>query len=301
LLLNFKAIQLTLSPDTTGERLQVMPEPMPANLELVNGIRLAGNGCGNWKDKLRADLVHDGRRWQLVLAGNYAASCGEHIWNLAVLPHAAYLRGVFETLWRELGGTWRGILRDGTVPTDARALATIESPTLAEMVRDINKYSNNVMARQLFLAVGSRDGHRPVTPENAETAVRAWLQIRGLDFPELVLDNGAGLSRIDRVSAGHLAQILRVAWRSPVMPEFVASLPLAAVDGTMKKRLIGEGMAGRAHLKTGTLSGVKAIAGYVLDKNDRMQIVVFLVNHANAWAAQPAQDALLDWVYYGAP
>ena len=67
----------------------------------------------------------------------------------------------------------------------------------------------------------------------------------------------------------------------------------------MKKRLNGNGIAGQAHIKTGTLEGVKTIAGYVLDKNGRQQIVVFLVNHANAQAAQAAQDALLTWVYEG--
>jgi len=136
---------------------------------------------------------------------------------------------------------------------------------------------------------------------DADAAVRAWLDGRGLRFPELVLDNGSGLSRRERLSAGSLARLLASAWQSPLMPEFIASLPLNAVDGTMRKRLNGNGIAGRAHIKTGTLEGVKTIAGYVLDKNGRQQIVVFLVNHANAGAAQAAQDALLAWVYEANP
>jgi serine-type D-Ala-D-Ala carboxypeptidase/endopeptidase (penicillin-binding protein 4) len=297
LLLNFKAIRFTLVP--AGDRVQVLAQPEPANLDIVDDIRLADNGCGDWKENLHADLSHQGQRWRLILSGRYPASCGENDWNLSVMPHADYVRGVFEQLWRELGGNWQGKLRDGAVPVDAREIASIESPPLAEVIRDINKYSNNVMARQLFLTIGAETGKRPAGVEDADTAVRAWLDAHDLHMPELVFDNGAGLSRRDRISAGSLARLLAYAWKSPVMPEFVASLPLAAVDGTMKKRLNGDGVAGQAHIKTGTLDGVKSIAGYVLDRDGHQHVVVFLVNHADAGAAQAAQDALLDWVYQG--
>jgi serine-type D-Ala-D-Ala carboxypeptidase/endopeptidase (penicillin-binding protein 4) len=297
LLLNFKAIRLTLVP--AADRVQVLPQPQPANLDIVDDIRLDNNGCGDWKKRLHAELGHHGQRWRLTLTGRYSANCGENDWNLSVMPHADYVRGVFEQLWHELGGSWHGNLRNAAVPVDAREITSIESPPLADVIRDINKYSNNVMARQLFLTVGAETGQRPVTVEDADALVRAWLDTHGLHMPELVFDNGAGLSRRDRISAGGLARLLAYAWKSPVMPEFVASLPLAAVDGTMKKRLNGDGVAGQAHIKTGTLDGVKSIAGYVLDRDGHHQIIVFLVNHANAGAAQTAQDALLDWVYHG--
>ncbi|HZV55541.1 MAG TPA: D-alanyl-D-alanine carboxypeptidase/D-alanyl-D-alanine-endopeptidase, partial [Rhodocyclaceae bacterium] len=299
LLLNFKAIRLQLVPDTAKKTVQVTAEPEPANLDITNLIRLGNNGCGDWKESLRADLNQHGNHWRLALTGTYSASCGEKNWHLGLLPHGEYVRGVFEQLWRELGGTLKGGVRDGAVPADARQLATIESAALSEIIRDINKFSNNVMARQLFLTIGAEAGARPARTEDADAAVRAWLDGRDLRFPELVLDNGSGLSRRERISAANLTRLLAAAWKSPVMPEFVASLPLTAVDGTMKKRLNGNGIAGQAHIKTGTLEGVKTIAGYVLDRKGRQQIVVFLVNHANAQAAQAAQDALLAWVYEG--
>ncbi|MBK6401172.1 MAG: D-alanyl-D-alanine carboxypeptidase/D-alanyl-D-alanine-endopeptidase [Rhodocyclaceae bacterium] len=306
LLLNFKAVRLRLVPDADKQTVMALAEPEPVNLDITNLIKLrAGNGgCGDWKESLRADLSQHANRWRLVLTGGYPAACGEKTWNHGLLPHPAYIHGVFEQLWRELGGSLRGDVRDGAVPADARQLGEIESPSLAEIVRDINKYSNNVMARQLFLTLGieslAERGRRPARTEDADAAVRGWLDSRGLRFPELVLDNGSGLSRRERIAAGNLARLLSVAWQSPLMPEFVASLPLNAVDGTMKKRLNGNGITGRAHIKTGTLEGVKTIAGYVLDRNGRQQIVVFLVNHANAGAAQAAQDALLTWVYESA-
>jgi D-alanyl-D-alanine carboxypeptidase/D-alanyl-D-alanine-endopeptidase (penicillin-binding protein 4) len=165
------------------------------------------------------------------------------------------------------------------------------------VVRDINKFSNNVMARQLFITLGMESGRRPARAEDGELAVRSWLETRGLKIPELVLENGSGLSRRERISAASLARLLQLAWRSAVMPELMASLPVTATDGTMKKRLKQNGVAGQAHIKTGSLEGVRAIAGYVLDRNGKRWVVVFLVNHANAANAQPAQDALLQWIY----
>jgi D-alanyl-D-alanine carboxypeptidase/D-alanyl-D-alanine-endopeptidase (penicillin-binding protein 4) len=295
LLLNFKSLRIRLIGDAERKTLDTLIEPQPANLDVINLIKPGSGGCGDWKESLRADLGQHGNR--LILTGSYPMACGWNTWNLGVLTHPQYVEGVFRQLWQELGGTLGGALREAPLPADARLLASIESPTLSEMVRDINKYSNNVMARQLFLTLSSAQGNRPARTADAETVLRAWLTQKELRFPELQLENGSGLSRRESIAAGNLARLLASAWKSPLMPEFIASLPLAGVDGTMKKRLKQNGLAGRAHIKTGSLEGVKAIAGYVLDRNGKWQIVVFLVNHPNASAAQAAQDALLQWVY----
>ena len=298
LLVNFKAVTLQLIPDPANKKMMVGMEPAPSNLDLVNQLTLGnGNGCGDWKERLRADIFSHGPTTRLVLTGAYPQSCGEQRWNIAVQEHPQFVLGVFLQLWAELGGTLTGGVREGVAPVDARPIAVLPSPTLAEVVRDINKFSNNVMARQLFLTLGMEAGRRPASAEDGDAAIRSWLDARGLAMPELVLENGAGLSRRERISAESLGRLLQAAWRSAVMPELMASLPVTATDGTMKKRLKQNGVAGQAHIKTGSLEGVRSIAGYVLDKSGRRWIVVFFVNHANAGAAQPAQDALLQWVY----
>jgi serine-type D-Ala-D-Ala carboxypeptidase/endopeptidase (penicillin-binding protein 4) len=183
------------------------------------------------------------------------------------------------------------------VPATANLLHTHESQPLAELVRDINKFSNNVMARQLYLTLGAEHEGAPADAGKAERAIREWLAAKRLSAPGLVMENGSGLSRNSRISAATLCAILRAAWNSPVMPEFVASLPVAAIDGTMRKRLHGESVAGRAHVKTGLLNDVRSIAGYVLDYEGRRHVVVMIVNHPNAHQAQPALDAMLAWIH----
>lgn len=298
LLLNFKSVRLQLIPDPAQKTVTIAMEPTPTNLHLINKLTLGnGNGCGEWRERLRADVFRHGLNTRLVLTGVFPQICGEQRWSIAVQEHPQFVLGVFQQLWAELGGTLAGGVREGPVPAEARAVGVLPSSTLGEVVRDINKFSNNVMARQLFLTLGMEAGHRPAGAADAEVALRAWLDARGLALPELVLENGAGLSRHERISAEGLGRVLQAAWRSAVMPELMASLPVTATDGTMKNRLKQNGVAGQAHIKTGSLEGVRSLAGYVLDRTGRRWIVVFFVNHANAGGAQAAQDALLQWVY----
>ena len=172
-----------------------------------------------------------------------------------------------------------------------------ESQSLAEIIRDINKFSNNVMARQLFLTLSAETLKLAGHPERSSRAVKTWLAEKKIGGDEVVLENGSGLSRIERASAGTLGRMLVAAFRSPVMPEFIASMPLVAYDGTMRRRLKARDIAGQAHIKSGSLNDVRSIGGYVLAASGKRYAVVFMVNHPNAAGAQAAQDALLQWVY----
>ena len=297
LLVNFKAVRLQFLPDAERRAVKIIVEPALPQMQVLNNIVLDNEPCDDWVSRLKLTAVGDSASARLLFGGNFSVACGEKERNYSVLGHPQYVHGLFTLLWRELGGVFAGGVRDADKPADARRLLAYESQTLAEIVRDINKFSNNVMARQLYVALGAIITGAPATSEKSARVIRQWLATRGLSFPELVLENGSGLSRIERINARNLARLLIVAQRSAVMPEFVASLPLVAVDGTMKKRLAGAGIAGQAHIKTGSLSGVRAIAGYVLDAKGRTMVVVCIVNHARAPGAQAAQDALLTWVY----
>jgi D-alanyl-D-alanine carboxypeptidase/D-alanyl-D-alanine-endopeptidase (penicillin-binding protein 4) len=164
-------------------------------------------------------------------------------------------------------------------------------------VRDINKFSNNVMARQLFLTIGAEKTGQPARADLSTDAVRSWLADKRIELPELVLDNGSGLSRTERITAAGMGRLLQAIYGSSLMPEMMSSLPIVALDGTMRRRFKSEELAGQAHIKTGSLSDVRAIAGYVLAASGKRYAVVFFVNHSNAAQSQPAQDALLRWVH----
>ena len=297
LLLNFKAVRFRFVPDAETHAVHVIPEPWPAGLEFAAAVQAAEGECGDWRAGIKAEFASTGASAKASFSGSMPAACGERYWNASLLAQPDYVYGVFKELWRELGGNISGGWRDGTVPAGAKLLATSVSKSNAELVHDVNKFSNNVMARQIYLALGAESLGPPASAERSTEALRAWLAQKQLDFPELVLENGAGLSREERISAQHMAQLLLDAWNSPVMPELMSSLPLVAEDGTMRRRLRDEPVGGHAHIKTGSLKDVRALAGYVLDQRGRRRVVVLFINHPNAAASRPAQDALLEWVY----
>lgn len=293
LLLNFNAVRLDFVPEPERRRVLVRADPQPESLRLANRLRLGGGAC---PDSIRGLIELEPVEWahagpqaappagRLAVGGRYPAACGERSLYVALLSSPRYTAGVFEQLWREAGGRLRGGARDGRVPPGAALLLEHESPPLADLVRVMNKQSNNVMARQIFLLEGGAAG------------VEQWAGQHGLVLPGLVLENGSGLSRSERITARGLADLLVLAYAGPTMAEFMASLPVLGADGTMKRRYGESALAGRAHIKSGSLNGVRAIAGYVLADSGRRYAVVALVNHERAAAATPFFDALLTWV-----
>ncbi|MGH8727560.1 MAG: D-alanyl-D-alanine carboxypeptidase/D-alanyl-D-alanine endopeptidase [Burkholderiales bacterium] len=297
LLLNFHTVELQFLPNEEKNLVGIAALPMPAELQIVNLLTLDGESCGDWREKLDANVNDEGASAIAVFRGSYSADCAEKTYRIAVLNQNTYILGVFRQLWEELGGTLVGGVREESWSFGWDLLTEMGSLTLAEAVRDINKFSNNVMARQLFLTIGAEGFGANGSLELSREAIGNWLANKSLNFPELILENGSGLSRKERISAAHMGAILLSAWRSPLMPEFIASLPLAGLDGTMKRRLNGSGIAGQAHLKTGSLEGVKTVAGYVLDQKGRRIAVVCFVNHANSANAKIVEDALLHWLH----
>ncbi|MDR3351945.1 MAG: D-alanyl-D-alanine carboxypeptidase/D-alanyl-D-alanine-endopeptidase [Zoogloeaceae bacterium] len=295
LLVDYRALRLTLWVEENT--VQVRNETPSEGLRIEARLQPGKGGCDGWRDRL--DLRYSPGLFSL--RGNYPVSCGQKALTLAPLPADRHVEGLFRALWRELGGTLKGRVRAGTVPASASLLFTHDSPPVAEVIRDVNKWSNNVMARQIFLTLGSSAAGEGTTELKARLRIREWLRQKGLDFPELVLENGSGLSREERISAVSLNRLLRAAWQSAVMPEFVASLPIAGLDGTMSTRLKRTAAEGRAHIKTGTLDGVKTIAGYAQDIHGRHYALTFMINHANAAHGQLATNQLLLWLIQGRP
>jgi D-alanyl-D-alanine carboxypeptidase/D-alanyl-D-alanine-endopeptidase (penicillin-binding protein 4) len=273
-------------PDPARGLARVTQQPALDGAPALIEVPLLAAPCSDWRSALKAEFTAAGPRF----AGSYPTACGELNWPVADPQPASYNARLLAALWREMGGRLTGRVREGSAPTDRSPDLEWPSPALAEVVRDINKYSNNLMAQQLFLSLAEG---RPANFERARETMRAWLLTRlGAMAQDVVLDNGAGLSRASRISALALAQLLQQAWGSPVMSELMSSLPVSGLDGTLRRARVGDG---RAHLKTGSLRDVAGVAGYVLSDSGRRYVLVAIVNHDNAQAARPALEALVRW------
>lgn len=295
LLVNFNTLNLRLGLTGNAVDARIDADDAPP---LVNHLQRADSACNGWRELLDATM-EEGR---LSLSGHYPAACGDQIHPLNLLAPEATVAVLFRTVWKELGGTQTGAVLPCIPGPEARLLLEFDSPPLSSVIRDINKYSNNVMAKMLFLNLGAIRYGAPATWDKGARAEREWLTDAGLWSDEIVLENGSGLSRIERISAASLARLLAYAANRPAYYEFAASLPAIGLEGTQKNRLNGSPLAGQAWLKSGSLTGARNLAGYVLGADGRRRILVMLVNHTNAAAAGKAQETLLDWATgYTAP
>jgi D-alanyl-D-alanine carboxypeptidase/D-alanyl-D-alanine-endopeptidase (penicillin-binding protein 4) len=295
---NFQTVNFYFYPHPNGRDVTLVADPDLPNLTITNRLRQADRSCGGFQRGIRFDIdpsVANG----VIFSGQYPSRCDEYVLSRAVLDAPAYAFGLFQVLWRQLGGEFDGGLRLGAAPRDREPLVRWTSPPLGDVVQSINKFSNNLMARHLLLTVGVERFGPPATVENGIRALEEYLDSRDIGRDGLVLVNGAGLSRETRVTGAMIRDVLEHGYRTSTMAELVASLPLAGIDGTMRTRLAGAPAVGNAHVKTGSLDGVAALAGYVHARSGTDYVVVGILNHplADIGPGQELMDALLAWAH----
>ncbi|MFM7065569.1 MAG: D-alanyl-D-alanine carboxypeptidase/D-alanyl-D-alanine-endopeptidase [Gammaproteobacteria bacterium] len=293
LLVHEHAATITVAPGADGARITV--DPMPDNLRIVNRVRISRSHCRSGASMLRFGGPGDGAT-QLTVGGHLSRRCGPARFERVIMKPAEFAYGTFVTLWRQAGGKFEGRMRLESKPAGSRLLLEFGSLPLATAVYELLKHSSNPMTRTLILTLGAERYGTPATVQDGEQVVHDFLVDRGLVFPELVIDNGSGLSRITRISASSMAQMLMDAARSPYAAEFQAGLPLGGQDGTLRRRFT-ETEEGRVRMKTGTLNGVSALAGYVRSSSGRLLSVVSIVNHPGAQSGPGivVNDAVVRW------
>jgi D-alanyl-D-alanine carboxypeptidase/D-alanyl-D-alanine-endopeptidase (penicillin-binding protein 4) len=295
IMVNFQSVEFHIVPNAGARRVDIAATPAPANLTIENRIALAAGPCNGRAARVGFEVPSAG--WDRVeFTGALSPQCAARSITRVLLSPPSYAFGTFVQLWRESGGAFEGKWRVAAAPPSATPFASFDSLTLAEVVRLTNKFSNNLMARHLLLTLGAERFGAPATLDKGTRALTAWAEERGLPLSDMEIDNGSGLSRSTRISVLDLAAVLRAAYHSRYAPEFLVSLPLAGIDGTLRSRLQSSA-PGSARLKTGHLDGVSGIAGYVTGASGRVYVVVSLVNDARADTAvgDGVHAALVSW------
>jgi len=298
LLVNFNAVRFEVRPEPDGRSVTVQADPPLPNLALDNRLRLYPAPCGGYQRGVAVAMDDPAERDRVLLEGRFPNGCDAYALTRTVLQPESYAFGLFDLYWHQLGGELGGRWRAGAVPDpQAEPFYRHHSRPLGDVIRLVNKYSNNVMTRHLALTLGAERFGAPATADKGRRAVYEVLAAHGIDTADLEVSNSAGLSRDSRISARQLAGVLQAAWRSPFMPEFASSLSISGMDGTMRRRLVGTPAAGRMHLKTGRLDHVSAVAGYVMTHSGRRLLLVLLINapEAHRGLGEDLQDVVLRW------
>ena len=315
LLYAFRTLSFQLGKSRTADFIDISYTPSLSQLKVSNQMQLVDRSCDNWKSNIRFNLDPEGvtntdQPLTAQFSGAFPSSCKGVNFNVVALDANTFLTQGFAAAWELAGGSWAQapIGKDGSVPLAARLLLQFEGSKLADDVLDINKYSNNVMARQVLLTMALEKMGKPATTANGELVIQSWLKQNGLDFQGLVIENGSGLSRNEAISASQMNQLLLTARNLPVGDILYNSLPIAGTDGTMRNRLMVQlrkflhlKKKPEARIKTGSLADVRAISGYVMSKSGKMYAVTSFINHPNAWRGLEAHDQLLSWLLEDGP
>jgi len=297
LMVNFQTVNFYFYPHANGRDVVIKADPELPNLVIDNQLRLQNAACSGFQRGIA--FREDRARNAVVFSGQYPSRCSEYVLQRSVLDAPGYAQGLFRKLWAEIGGEFAGELQQGLAPEDQEALVTWASPPLSDVIKSINKFSNNMMTRQLLLTLAFERFGKPATVENGILAVRGYLDRHGIDHSAMVMVNGSGLGREVRLTSAMLNAVLQRGYSISLMPEFVASLPVGGIDGTMRNRRLGNEARGNMHIKTGSLDNVAAIAGYVHARSGKDYVVIAMLNHtgADTGPGQELGDALLNWVY----
>ena len=293
-LLNFNSVALVFSPDAAQHQVAITTEPPLPSGMVPTSLPLGDGDCTSWLQQLQHGTEQTGQLQ--VPSQPYPQSCGNKTWRSAWPQPEQFTHVALQGMWQQLGGSWQGKVRNGSIPAALKAqkpLAELESSSLSEVVHGINKFSNNVMARQVFLSLSLAQQGQGSLPASRQI-LQQWWQRRIPNSTPPTVDNGAGLSRQARVSASALGHLLWHMWQSPVLPQWLDSLPVYGVDGTLRR--VQSPAAGQAHLKTGTLNNANSLAGYVTDTQGRHYVLVALAQGEQAHRARQAMYTLVDWV-----
>ena len=294
LALNGNLLGYVLSSDDQSVKVRVTPAWAP--VDVTSRLSLNDKACKDWGDEWRLPTVsRQGERWSVELQGAYPRNCITRA-ALNLIDRAVVADWAVRSLWAQLGGEIAGLTREDATPASARVLVTHQARPLAEVLRGMNKRSDNPLTRMVYLQLGAEKSGFERSLDASAAAVLDWFKDKGIDTAGMVLDNGSGLSRSERISPAQMAALLQAAYRGSYAPELIASLPIVGVDGTMARRLKDSPATGRARIKTGTLKNVVAIAGYAQDAGQRWWVVVATINHDQASKGRPVLDALIDWV-----
>ena len=296
LLLNYRAWSATFTPDPNQAIAHVQVSPSLLGVDVPTRVPLSAGPCTDWHGQLQANWQQP---LQLGFKGSFPTSCGERVWSMAYPDPQHYDAKLLSALWQSLGGQLQGTVRDGQVPSGLAPWFSQSSPPLAEVVRDINKFSNNLMAQQLFLTLSWQATGHGTTQASRQIMGQWWSDKLGSDPDRPLIDNGSGLSRQSRISAQALGRLLNHNWQQGAMPELLASLPWVGIDGTLKH--LGQNLRSSSpsmsHLKSGSLQHVSAVAGVVRNPQGQYFVVVAVANHEHAANFHPVVESLLNWLH----
>ncbi len=293
----FNKRQSTLCVTPRGRSLKISRIDHDKSYRIVNNLKVVNGSCRRGRSWPRVRIITDkNQRSIITLSGRISNRCGRRtICKVVSMPHRSFYFALKDKLKSE-GIKFKGTLKLKKVPRKAKYLFSHYSPPLEEVISTIAKHSDNLMARQLFLTLGTQFYSPPINTLKASRAVKRILNRYNILEGTTIISNGSGLSRKSKVTARTLANLLQHGYEH-YGERWMNTLSIAGVDGTIRRRFQNSIVYGRAWMKTGTIKGVANIAGYVEGASGQIYIVVVLVNdRRSAIYGRRLANTIIEWV-----
>jgi D-alanyl-D-alanine carboxypeptidase/D-alanyl-D-alanine-endopeptidase (penicillin-binding protein 4) len=328
LLFAFNSFSFQFYPNSQNDLVVIKQTPRMDNFKIDNNLKIIEGVCADWKKDITMSLNSSKNgSWTAIFDGAYPSGCQNATWNIVANDSDSFFTQSFIAAWEDIGGTWvkKPTLKNYDPKVEFKPIVAHLGVPLYESVKDINKLSNNVMARQVMLTMALEKTGKPSNTNNSMKIIKDWLLSQQLNMPELVIENGSGLSRIERINSKNLNQILLLGLNSTSKDYFLESLPIAGFDGTMRHRLldklrkyvpnkkeiasleintvdfpVGLKKYG-AYIKTGSLADVRSISGYVVSRSGNVYAVTSFINDPNARNGRVIHDTVLSWLLDDGP
>ncbi len=279
LTINHNGVLVRISPGSkVGDSVHTHLQPPTRYMEVINeAITVAPS------EKARLNIKRQGEPVAanvLTICGSMAMGSVEKIRRMDVVDPALYCGTLLKEMLAQRGVALQGNVRYGEVPEGLTEIANHISPPLSRILWEMNKPSDNLIAELLLKTIGAEIKGTPGTAEKGLKVISEFLNEIGMDTGRYTFADGSGVSRYNLVTASMLTDLLLYMFRNfEVMPEYLASLPIGGVDGTLKRRMKGMASEGVLRAKTGTLRGVTALAGYTPTADGEILAFSILMSH----------------------
>ncbi|MGV3522987.1 MAG: D-alanyl-D-alanine carboxypeptidase/D-alanyl-D-alanine endopeptidase [Candidatus Sericytochromatia bacterium] len=290
--LNLNTVEVRVRPTQSGQMAGVTLKPDNTFFEIINKTRTSG---GRTRLQISRQLVNG--RNQIIVSGNVYVRGRTEVETINLDNPTLYVGNVVQTQLHKEGITLQGRLRQGVTPNGSALLASTESPPLRDIVAELNKNSVNLIAENLLKFLGANYEGVPGTAAKGAKVIQERFLVSQVGLPrnpQMVIADGSGLSPLNRVTAHVLVSVLKHMYdQYDVSVDFVSSLAISGVDGTLKKRMNTPELKRRVRAKTGFINGVSGLSGFVYTKDNEVLVFSFLMNHfRNYHSAVSTQEQL---------
>lgn len=299
LMANFNTIDFVVKKNAKKNKIDIEYDFLPDGIYFDNKLKIGNGSCADFREQVNFNqLIQESYPPRVIieLSGEYPQQCNQYTHDIAVTETNHFFFGLFSYLWKKSGGSISGYINEANIDKSDDLLLNFKSIKLLDLLPHLLKDSNNFIARQLFFSIGQSKSNYNL--KQSRKVIKKTLKKNKINSRRNFYDNGSGLSRSTKIRPDTLSSLLQVIYQHSMSDLIISSLPISGVDGTLSNRFNSTQLKGRMRLKTGTLDGVRSLAGFVQGMSGQEYIVVLIHNDLSehSYKTKGFENALFEWL-----